>query len=157
MKKIFDFYKLHREIINYLLVGGFTTVISIGTFALFINVLGLSTVASNIISWVIVIIIAYILNRYFVFLKHAKDFKGIIREIISFIVARIATLLLETLVVWLGIDVMGFNSEIGVVIVKTIGQILVVLSNYILSKFLIFKNSDNTDNKTNRVSNNSRD
>ncbi|MBP5674750.1 GtrA family protein [Candidatus Saccharibacteria bacterium] len=156
MKKMFKFYKQHREIINYLFVGGFTTVVSIATFALFMNVLGLSAVASNVISWIIVIIIAYFLNRYLVFVKHATDFKGLVREIVTFIMARIATLLLETFVVWLGIDVMKINSEIGVVVVKTFGQVLVVVSNYILSKFLIFKNTNKADNNADRVRNNTR-
>lgn len=156
MKNILDLYKKYREIINYLVVGVFGTVVSIGTFALFMN-LNLGTVASNIISWIIVVILMYILNRLFVFEEHANDKAGIIREIVSFVMARIFTLVLETIVVWLGIDVLKFNSDFGVVAVKTFGQVLVIVLNFVFSKLFIFKNSKSATDKTDGVGNHGRD
>lgn len=87
MKKIFELYKKYREIINYLVVGVIGTVVSIATFALFMGI-NLGTVVSNIISWIIVVILMYILNRYFVFEEHATGKAAVIREIISFVMAE---------------------------------------------------------------------
>ena len=144
-KKIWDLYKKYREPINYLITGGIGTVVSIGSFALLINLCG--TVAANIISWIIVVILMYILNRYFVFEKHATGFSAIMREIISFALARIFTLVLETFVVWLGIDVMHLNA----IVVKTFAQILVIVLNYFFSKFFIFKDSGEASKDLNDV------
>ena len=145
LKKIWDLYKKYREPINYLITGGIGTVVSIGSFALLIGICG--TVAANIISWVIVVILMYILNRYFVFEKHASGTKAIIVEIFSFAMARVFTLVLETLVVWLGIDVMHLNA----IVVKTFAQILVIVLNYFFSKFFIFKDAGEAGKNLNNV------
>jgi putative flippase GtrA len=144
-KQIWALYKKYQEPINYLIVGGIGTVVSIAAFALLLRIA--DTVTANIISWIIVVILMYILNRYFVFSEHAKGFSAIIREIISFVSARVATLILETFIVWLGIDVMHFNA----IIIKTIGQILVIVLNYVASKLFIFKNSGSTHDKAEGV------
>ena len=141
-----NLYQKNKEIINYLVVGVFGTVISIASFAILMNI-GVETVLSNVISWIITVIVMYVMNRYFVFMKHAKDFAAILREIISFVSARIFTLLLETLIVWLGIDVMHLNA----IIIKTFAQILVIVLNYVFSKLFIFRNTDKSDNKADRV------
>ena len=145
-KKLMNLYQKNKEIINYLVVGVFGTVISIASFAILMNI-GVETVLSNVISWIITVIVMYVMNRYFVFMKHAKDFAAILREIISFVSARIFTLLLETLIVWLGIDVMHLNA----IIIKTFAQILVIVLNYVFSKLFIFRNTDKSDNKADRV------
>ena len=155
MKKIFELYKKYREIINYLVVGVIGTVVSIATFALFMGI-NLGTVVSNIVSWIIVVILMYILNRYFVFEEHATEKAAILREIVSFVMARIFTLILETIVVWLGIDVLKFNSDFGVVAVKTFGQVLVIVLNFVFSKLFIFKNSKAAADETDSVGNHSR-
>ena len=140
-KKLFEIYKKNQELINYLVVGVIGTVISIASFAVLMNI-GVETVASNVISWVITVIVMYVMNRYFVFLKHAKGFAAIVREITSFVSARIFTLLLETLIVWLGIDAMHLNA----IIIKTFAQILVIVLNYVFSKLFIFRDSHKGNN-----------
>lgn len=155
MNKIFELYKKYREIINYLIVGGIGFVLSIATFALFMS-FNLGSVVSNVISWVIVVILMYILNRYCVFEKHATEKAGIIKEIVSFVMARIFTLVLETIVVWLGIDILGFNSGIGAVIVKSFGQVLVIVLNFVFSKLFIFKNSKDDTDKADAVGDDGR-
>ncbi len=151
-KKIIDFYKKNQEVINYLIVGGIGTVISIASFTILLN-LSVETVTSNIISWIITVVVMYILNRYFVFTKHAKGLKKIVLEILSFVSARIFTLVLETIIVWLGIDVMHLNA----VLIKILAQILVIVLNYVASKLFIFKDSGNTSDKADNVRKNSSD
>ena len=145
-KKLFEIYKKNKELINYLIVGVIGTIISIASFAVLMKV-GVETVASNVISWIITVIVMYVMNRYFVFAEHAKGVARIIREIVSFVSARIFTLLLETLIVWLGIDVMHLNA----IIIKTVAQILVIVLNYVFSKLFIFRNTDKGNDKANRV------
>lgn len=137
-QKILALYKKHQELVNYLVVGVIGTVVSIAIFTVLMKMTN-ESVLSNVISWMVTVILMYILNRYFVFLEHAKDKVAILKEVSTFISARIATLLLETAIVWLGIDVMKLNSGLQIVVVKTIGQVLVIVLNFVAAKLVIFK------------------
>ena len=137
-QKILALYKKHKELVNYLVVGVIGTVVSIVIFTALMKMTN-ESVLSNIISWVVTVILMYMLNRYFVFLEHAKDKVAILKEMSTFVSARIVTLLLETAIVWLGIDVMKLNSGLQIVVVKTIGQVVVIVLNFVAAKLVIFK------------------
>lgn len=137
-QKILALYKKHQELVNYLVVGVIGTVVSIVIFTDLMKMTN-ESVLSNIISWVVTVILMYMLNRYFVFLEHAKDKVAILKEMSTFVSARIATLLLETAIVWLGIDVMKLNSGLKIIAVKTVGQIVVIVLNFVAAKLVIFK------------------
>ena len=137
-QKILALYKKHQELVNYLVVGVIGTVVSIAIFTALMKMTN-ESVLSNIISWVVTVILMYMLNRYFVFLEHAKDKVAILKEMSTFVSARIATLLLETAIVWLGIDVMKLNSGLKIIAVKTVGQIVVIVLNFVAAKLVIFK------------------
>ena len=137
-QKILALYKKHQELVNYLVVGVIGTVVSIVIFTALMKMTN-ESVLSNIISWVVTVILMYMLNRYFVFLEHAKDKVAILKEMSTFVSARIVTLLLETAIVWLGIDVMKLNSGLKIIAVKTIGQVVVIVLNFVAAKLVIFK------------------
>ena len=137
-QKILALYKKHQELVNYLVVGVIGTVVSIAIFTVLMKMTN-ESVLSNVISWMVTVILMYILNRYFVFLEHAKDKVAILKEMSTFVSARIATLLLETAIVWLGIDVMKLNSGLKIIAVKTIGQVVVIVLNFVAAKLVIFK------------------
>lgn len=137
-QKILALYKKHQELVNYLVVGVIGTVVSIAVFTALMKMTN-ESVLSNVISWMVTVILMYILNRYFVFLEHAKDKVAILKEMSTFVSARIATLLLETAIVWLGIDVMKLNSGLKIIAVKTVGQIVVIVLNFVAAKLVIFK------------------
>ena len=67
-KKILELHRKHHELINYLVTGGIGTVVSIGSFAVLLKFSN-ESVLSNVGSWIITIILMYVLNRYFVFLE----------------------------------------------------------------------------------------
>ena len=71
----------------------------------------------------------------FVFKSQNKDMQSAGTEFIQFISARIGTLILEEIVIFIGIGLLHGNN----MIVKLIGQVLVIVANYILSKIWIFK------------------
>lgn len=137
-QKILALYKKHQELVNYLVVGVIGTVVSIVIFTALMKMTN-ESVLSNIISWMVTVILMYMLNRYFVFLEHAKDKVAILKEMSTFVSARIVTLLLETAIVWLGIDVMKLNSGLKIIAVKTVGQIVVIVLNFVAAKLVIFK------------------
>ncbi|MBO4241908.1 MAG: GtrA family protein [Clostridiales bacterium] len=124
----------YKSVIMYLIFGVLTTVVNIISFWVFAHPLGLATVPSNIIAWIISCTFAYITNRKWVFESRVKDRNGIIREVISFFTCRLATLGAETLFMWIFIDVLGFND----MIIKAIANIMVIVLNYVASKLIIF-------------------
>ena len=132
MKKLFNKYK---EIILYLLFGGLATVVSIGSFYYFANIVNITELIANILSWIITVAFAYVTNKLFVFNSRTHSFKELFREIISFFSARLLTLVLEEIILYVGIEWLQINN----MIVKLFAQILVVLGNYVLSKLFIFK------------------
>ena len=135
LKKIADFYKEHQEGMRYLVFGALTTIVNIAIFILFSKMFNLSTTISNIIAWIIAVIFAYITNKIWVFKAKKNSFKELFFEIVYFFLARVFTLVLETIILVIFIDKFHFNS----LIMKIISNIIVIIVNFILSKILIFK------------------
>ena len=130
----------HREIIVYLIVGGITTVISwaakfIWNFA-FYDGTAFPTVMQNFIlsavNWTAGVAAAYPMNRRWVF--QSKNPK-ILSEMGSFVMSRVATLILDIVVMQV-LVLIGVNVYIATII----SAVLVIVGNYIFSKFFVFKN-----------------
>ena len=134
IEKIKGLLTSYRSVVMYLIFGVLTTVVNIISFWVFAHPVGLGTVPSNIIAWIISCTFAYLTNRKWVFESTVKDSKGIVREVISFFACRLATLGAETLFMWIFIDILGFND----LIIKVIANFMVIVLNYVASKLIIF-------------------
>ena len=134
--RIFEpFYKKHKEILLYLFFGGVVTLVSIGTFQLFYAVFKINELVANVISWVISVLVAYATNRTWVFLSTASTKGAVAAEILSFFGGRVATLVIEEIIILVFVTLLKFNS----LAVKLAAQIAVIVLNYIFSKLWIFK------------------
>lgn len=87
---------------------------------------------ANVIAWIASVLFAYITNRKYVFESNGDS---IIQEFSKFVGARLSTGLMDMVVMWLLIDVLHTNSMLA----KIISNVLVVISNYVLSKLFVFK------------------
>ena len=141
LTKIKKRYDRNREIISYIIVGILTVLVNLIVkwtllFTIFDakNALELQTVV--VISWLIAVFFAYFSNRIFVFKSNQKN---VLKEIINFFLSRVLTLLLEMVIMWCLINVLGLNSNLWVVIWTCLVQIIVIVLNYILSKLFVFK------------------
>lgn len=123
--------KYKREII-YIVVGIATTAINFIIYYIVSKLLGIHYLASNIIAWVIAVLFAYIANRLWVF--NSKNTQ-IIAEITSFILSRLFSLALESGLLFLAVDTLAINSVIS----KLIVALVVVITNYLTGKLLVFK------------------
>ena len=137
MKKLFILLKKYEEVINYLIIGTLTTIISLTTYYLcVIFVLNPSNPIllqiANIISWVVSVTFAFWANRKFVFKSQNSN---IVEEGSKFFGARIVTLFIDMVFMFFWVSVLLFNDKI----IKIISNILVLILNYIFSKFLVFK------------------
>ena len=136
MERIKEIYQRYREIINYLIVGGLTTVVSLLTyygcvFTFLDPQVPLQLQAANVISWIAAVIFAYFTNRRFVFRSERKD---MLREAAAFTGSRVATLLMDMACMFLMVTVAGMNDKIA----KLLVQVIVTVSNYLFSKFFVF-------------------
>ena len=117
-----------------MIFGGLTTVVSVGSFILFDTVLGVHELVSNILSWILAVGFAYVTNRKWVFCSKAKG-AAIWGEACSFYGGRLLTLGMEEGFLLIFATWLGFHSTA----VKLIAQVAVLVGNYIISKFLIFR------------------
>lgn len=141
MKKIIELYKKYEEIINYLIIGVLTTVVNLAVkYALLFTVLNASDATqlqiAVVISWVVACIFAYITNRKIVFKSKSKK---ILKEFTAFVSARLFTLFLEMLIMFIFVTLLKLDSDLWVVIWSLVAQIVVIVVNYVLSKLVIFK------------------
>ncbi len=127
-----NLYKKYKEIINYLIFGGLTTVVSIVTYALFAKVFNIDYLISNVLSWVLAVLFAYITNKIFVF--ESKSKKNV-KEITSFFFFRIISLVIEMIILYIFVDMLHIDD----LITKIIAQVIVIVANYVFSKVFVFK------------------
>lgn len=122
------------HIIKYLLFGVLTTIISLGSFAILIQLTTINENICNFISIVLGILSAYILNRRYVF--ESKE-KNILKEFSKFVMARLISSLFDMVTFFIFATCLSLNE----MVVKVVISIIVIILNYILSKLLVFKNN----------------
>lgn len=141
MQKIIELYKKYEEIVNYLIFGVLTTVVSLATkYLLLFTILdaknSIQLQIAVIVSWITACTFAYVTNRIWVFKSKSKN---ILKEAISFFAARLATLGLEMLIMFVFVTALGLNSNLWVIVWTLVSQVLIIIGNYVLSKLLVFK------------------
>jgi putative flippase GtrA len=128
--------KKYKEQLLYIFFGGCTTLINIAAYYCLTRFAGLNEYASNIIAIILAVLAAYISNKLWVFESRSFSPKILIPEMLKFFGCRAFTMLLDMGILWLGMGVLGIYD----LIVKIISNIIVIIVNYIASKFFIFKN-----------------
>lgn len=144
MEKIKELYLKYKEIINYLIFGVLTTVVSLATkYLLLFTILDAANAVqlqiAVIISWIAACLFAYITNRIWVFESKSKN---IIKEMLAFFTSRLVTLVLEMTIMFIFVTALGLNSDTWVVVWTLVSQVLIIIGNYILSKLVVFKKKE---------------
>lgn len=130
-----DLYKKYEEGINYLIFGFLAFVLNYFLFYVCESLLSMPYMWATATSWLLTVFFAYWTNHTFVFKSKNSGATGLIKEFVSFVGSRIATEVLELVIMYLMVDVAGINSYIA----KLVAQVAVIVTNYILSKLWIFK------------------
>ena len=141
IEKIKELCKKYEEIIIYLIVGVMTTIVSwaaafLGKLLLDVDVSWQNTL-NNTISWMVGVLFAYPLNRKWVF--KSKNPK-ILKEFLGFASSRVSTLIMDIVIMWLTVNVIGMNYWIAKIFISSV---IVTIANYVFSKLLIFKKKEN--------------
>lgn len=136
IQKLRSLIKKYWDILTYLVFGVLTTVVNYAIYLPIFNFCGISAAVSNMIAWVGAVIFAFLTNKPFVFHSHDWSAKTTLPELIKFVGCRVASGVLETVILFLAVDCMAWNGNIW----KLVTQVLVIVINYVGSKLLVFRN-----------------
>ena len=144
IQKTIEFIKSPQgEMLRYIFIGGCTTVVDYISYQAMVLYLHMDITISNILSATLAIMFAYVTNKFFVFVSPATSFAEHVAEFFKFIASRLFTLVLEFAGVYLLVNILGQDYRIG----KGETIIVVIIINYILSKFLVFRKNKQTEHE----------
>ena len=130
------------EIFMYLYIGFLTTAVNLIAFKVLLDELNPSMIEENpnwkaaeLIAFIISLIFAFIANKLFVFKSFNFAPVKFFQEFGLFTGGRICTELLNVIIMYIMIDKMGKDEFMT----KVIACVIVIIVNYLLSKFVIFK------------------
>lgn len=123
---------LIKQILKFGVVGGIAFVIDYGLFALLTQI-GMHYLIAQVISFSVSLAFNYIASIKWVF--NAK--KQTIKETIIFIVLSVVGLGINELLLYIGVDKMGYHE----LIVKLVATFIVMVYNFITRKLIIEKRS----------------
>ena len=140
MNRFKEIYIKYKEILNYLIFGVLTTIVSMSTYYIcvftFLNPeIPIELQIANILSWIAGVVFAYFTNRKYVF--ESKE-KNKLKESGKFVLSRVTTLIMDMLIMWIGVTILHGNDKI----IKIFSQIIIIISNYVFSKIFVFKKKD---------------
>ena len=138
MAKLKELLARYRSLILYAVFGALTTLANMAAYWLCFDVSGIPNVPSTIIAWVLAVSFAFITNKLWVFGSRSFDAKTLRHEIPSFFGARLLTGLLDVLIMYVTVDVLGWNAMVW----KLVSNVIVIVLNYIASKLLIFRKKE---------------
>ena len=149
MNRIKEFFRRHKSLVLYALFGGVTTVVNFISFKLCNVLLGDEWyLVSNVIAWLISVIAAYIVNKLWVFESRSWHLRQTLYEIGTFFSARLLSLGVEELGLFLLVDVAGMSGVTtallgltfsGEMVSKFFISFFVVAINYFFRKLVVFK------------------
>ena len=135
IQKIHALLEKYWDVITYLFFGVLTTVVNYVIYLPVYNLLGLTAAVSNAIAWVVAVAFAYLTNKPFVFRSHDWSAKTVVPELTKFVGCRLASGVMETVILFVTVDLLGWNGNLW----KLVTSVLVVILNYLASKLLVFK------------------
>ena len=124
-----------KEIISYLIFGGLSTAVNIISFYILEKIFNWPYLYANALAISSSILFAYVTNKRFVFESHTDSFQATLREFLSFISFRLASGIIDMLSMWLLVELI----HLTVMESKLLIQFIVIVLNYLFSKFYIFK------------------
>lgn len=156
MEKIKALFKklVNRETVTYVIFGVLTTLVNLVVFkGCDVLFKGEHYLVSNSVAWVAAVAFAYVTNKLFVFESKSWRFDVIKKEIPSFLGARIASYFIEQAGLWFFVEILSFDEKVfdfivvklsGKITAKLIIGVVVVVINYVLSKFMIFAKKESS-------------
>ncbi len=134
-------FKKYKQIILYLFFGVTTTAVNWCIYALTNGLLQMEMTLANAVAWLGAVVYAFVTNKLFVFESKSMAGKVILQEGIKFFGSRVVSglfeILLPTALFAIGVNQPLLGVEGG--IAKATVSALIIILNYLFSKFLVFR------------------
>lgn len=134
---------LNRETIIYIIFGILTTAVDYVAFSLLHYGLTINEIIANTIAWALAVAFAYITNKLFVFESKSFDIKTLTKEIPSFLLARLLSLIVTNIFL-----VFAAHISMNMLLAKALISVVVIILNYIFSKLFVFKEKNENETLT---------
>ena len=134
-KRLTAIYYRYRETVSYLFWGVMTTLVNYIAYFALTRGFSLNHLIANASAWLISVLFAFAVNKFFVFRSYGCSPRTILIEFSEFCGARILSGLLETGMLYVFVDCLSFRDDV----IKIIASIFVVILNYVFSKLIIFR------------------
>ena len=129
------FYKKNKSVLLYLFFGGLAFLMYFALYYLFGTVCNLNEIISTILCNIICITFQFFTNRTYCFESHVETKAQFFRQMGEFFAGRAGTFLADMLITFVFITWLNYNE----MLIKIIDQIIIIVSNYLISKFWVFK------------------
>lgn len=134
-----NFYKIFM----YVLMGGFTTLVNIISYWISVQAFHLDYRIGTTIAWLAAVLFAYITNKKFVFESYTPTLKSRLTEMGTFFGFRVLSFFMDLGVMIVLVSGIGMNGTIA----KIWSNVIVLIANYVFSKWFIFKEPNEKINK----------
>lgn len=156
-----ELFKKHREIIVYIICGGITTAVALVVYlGILYTVEHLGGISSSspefyivrsiaqVIQWIVGVLVAFVTNKAWVFNYSKTRGKEALRELGVFALGRVGTFWLDTALTFSTVWLLGAVNYVPFKFIvtftadfwsKIVAGVAVVIVNYLLSKFIVFK------------------
>ena len=124
-----------REIGSYLICGFLAAVLNLTVFWLLDSVIKFNYIFATIFAWLCSTTFAFLTNKFIVFKSENTTFRVILKESGSFLCSRCISGAMDVLGMYLLVDKLAMDHTIS----KLIVLVFIVVSNYVLSKYWVFK------------------
>ena len=125
----------YKRFLKYIIISTITAFINIVIYIICVNTFSLKELISNIIAWILSVLITFFLNRYFVFKVEKAHIKIVLLEMLKFYLLRISSLIFDTAVLYFCLKYLLLGNLLS----KVIANIGTTFNNYFISKYFIFK------------------
>lgn len=133
IKKLWNLV-VNRETITYIIAGVLTTLVNFVTSFIGYDCLHWNENLVTVIAWVVAVVFAYVINKYWVFLEKKDAAVGEAIKFGKFVAGRLFTFAVE----WLGVFLFVTTLQIAFWPVKLVLAVVVTILNYIISKLFVF-------------------
>ena len=137
LKNVFIKY---QSFLLYVIFGVLTTIVNIIVFFILYNMLHTGHNIAYVVAWFWAVLFAYLTNRVWVFHSTSTTTASIIKEVWQFYLARVLTGIIGYFILTFGVDLLHQDANIW----NIIQNIFVIVSNFVLSKLIIFKKDNDT-------------
>ena len=128
----------YKEAIAYIFFGVLTTAVDFASYWVFTRIFGINESVANVFSQAVAILFAYVTNKLFVFEDKTDTFKALIAQFAKFVSFRLVTLVLNSVLFYVMIDLCNIND----IITKVLVSVIVIVLNYVFSKLFVFKKGE---------------